>query len=225
MVDNTFATPLLQRPLEHGADLVVHSVTKLLSGHSDVLLGAVVAPSDDPETFAALAGVRQLLGAIPGPMEAYLCCADCGRCPSGWAGRSRTPRCWPSGWPSTRRSGGCAIPGCRTIPAYSGRGRTMSGFGSLISVELADADDGGRLGRRAAGCGCSPPASAGWSRPWNVAGGGPLSCRRVPEGLVRLSVGIEHVEDLWADLAQALDGLDASALSSARAWPSGTSAR
>ena len=66
VVDNTFATPLLQRPLDHGASLVVHSMTKMLSGHSDVLLGAVVAPSDDPETLAALAEVRHSFGADPG---------------------------------------------------------------------------------------------------------------------------------------------------------------
>ncbi|HZA72070.1 MAG TPA: PLP-dependent transferase, partial [Propionibacteriaceae bacterium] len=72
VVDNTFATPLLQRPLEHGASLVVHSMTKLLSGHSDVLLGAVVVPPADTATLADLAGIRQAFGAVPGPMEAYL---------------------------------------------------------------------------------------------------------------------------------------------------------
>ena len=69
-VDNTFATPLLQRPLEHGADIVVHSATKYISGHSDVLMGAAVTASD--ELAAALVQRRSLYGAIPAPLEAFL---------------------------------------------------------------------------------------------------------------------------------------------------------
>jgi len=72
VVDNTFATPLLQRPLESGADIVLHSATKLLSGHSDVVLGALVTSADDTRTFEALDAVRRSHGAAPGPMEAYL---------------------------------------------------------------------------------------------------------------------------------------------------------
>ncbi|MGZ5401444.1 MAG: trans-sulfuration enzyme family protein, partial [Nocardioides sp.] len=70
VVDNTFATPLLQRPLDLGADLVVHSATKYLSGHSDVLLGAVV--TNDEQLFGVLKTRRDLLGAIPGTLEAWL---------------------------------------------------------------------------------------------------------------------------------------------------------
>ena len=72
VVDNTFATPLLQRPLESGADIVLHSGTKLIAGHSDVLLGALVTREGDTETFAALDAIRRAFGASPGPMEAYL---------------------------------------------------------------------------------------------------------------------------------------------------------
>ena len=72
VVDNTFATPLLQRPLESGADIVLHSATKLISGHSDVLLGVLVARADDPQIFDALDAIRRSFGATPGPMEVYL---------------------------------------------------------------------------------------------------------------------------------------------------------
>jgi cystathionine gamma-synthase len=78
LVDNTFATPLLQRPLESGADVVLHSATKLLSGHSDVLLGVVVTGDGDRQTFEALDAVRRSFGATPGPMEAYLAHSECG---------------------------------------------------------------------------------------------------------------------------------------------------
>ena len=70
VVDNTFATPLLQKPLELGADLVVHSATKYLSGHSDILMGAVVTRDD--ELYAVLKGRRDLVGAVPGTLEAWL---------------------------------------------------------------------------------------------------------------------------------------------------------
>jgi len=72
VVDNTFATPMLQRPLESGADIVLHSATKLISGHSDVLLGVLVTKADDPRPFEALDAVRRSFGASPGPMEVYL---------------------------------------------------------------------------------------------------------------------------------------------------------
>ena len=70
VVDNTFATPMLQRPLELGADLVVHSATKFIAGHSDVVLGALVTRDD--ELHAVLKGRRDLLGAIPGTFETWL---------------------------------------------------------------------------------------------------------------------------------------------------------
>jgi cystathionine gamma-synthase len=72
VVDNTFATPLLQRPLESGADIVLHSATKMLSGHSDVVLGALVTRADDMQSFEGLDAIRRSFGAAPGPMEAYL---------------------------------------------------------------------------------------------------------------------------------------------------------
>ena len=70
VVDNTFATPMLQRPLDLGADIVLHSATKYLAGHSDVLMGAIVTRDD--ELYAVLKGRRDLVGAIPGPFEAWL---------------------------------------------------------------------------------------------------------------------------------------------------------
>ncbi|THJ05541.1 PLP-dependent transferase, partial [Nocardioides sp.] len=70
VVDNTFATPLLQQPIAHGADVVLHSATKFISGHSDVLMGALVTADD--EVYDALKGRRDLAGAVPGPFEAWL---------------------------------------------------------------------------------------------------------------------------------------------------------
>lgn len=206
VVDNTFATPMLQRPLEHGIDIVVHSLTKMLAGHSDVLLGAVVTRPENAETLAALAEVRHSFGAVPGPMEAYLALRGLRTLPVRQQRAEQNARVLAerlAGHPAVRR---VRYPGRPDDPGHDRARRTMAGFGSLISIELADA--------------ASADAAVVSCRLWVFAtslGGveSTLERRRrwpgelpsVPEGLVRMSVGIEHVEDLWADLAQALNTL------------------
>ena len=223
VVDNTFATPLLQRPLSHGVSLVVHSMTKLLSGHSDVLLGAVVAPPDETATLTALAEIRRDFGAIPGPMEAYLCLRGLRTLPLRLGRAAQNAQVLAerlARHPAVQR---VRFPGLPDDPGHQRASRTMTGFGSLISIELADAATADAL---VAGC-----------RLWVFAtslGGveSTLERRRrwpgelasVPEGLVRLSVGIEHVEDLWDDLARALDDLPTRPRS-APAWPIETTGR
>ena len=96
VVDNTFATPLLQRPLESGADIVLHSGTKLIAGHSDVLLGALVTREGDTETFAALDGIRRAVrrragtdGGLSGPPRAAHAAAAAGPGPGERSGARR----------------------------------------------------------------------------------------------------------------------------------------
>ncbi len=207
VVDNTFATPLLQRPLELGADLVVHSMTKMLSGHSDVLLGAVVARSDDPATLAALEEVRHSFGAIPGPMEAYLSLRGLRTLPLRLDRAQQNAQVLAERLAQHRAVPRVRFPGLPGDPGHERARRTMTGFGSLISIELADAATADAL---VAGCRIwvfttslgGVESTLERRRRW------PAELGSVPEGLVRLSVGIEHVEDLWADLAQALDALD-----------------
>ena len=209
VVDNTFATALVQRPLEHGFDVVLESGTKFVGGHSDLLLGALtVRPdADADDLFAALAAVRHDSGAVPGPMEAWLALrgvrtmplrvraaqdnagvlADAPRRPPG-----RRPRPLPRALPDD--------------PGHARAAATMDGFGSLLSIELADAATAERF---IDGC-------ALWIHATSLGGVESTFERRrrwsgelpvVPEGLVRLSVGVEHVEDLWRDLEQSLDRL------------------
>lgn len=185
VVDNTFATPLRQRPLEAGADLVVHSATKLLSGHSDVLLGVVVCT--DAERHQALARRRTLLGGVPGPMEAYLALRGLRTLDV------RLDRAEASAAELSARLG--------ASPAVS-RVR-YPGFGAMLAVEL-----GG--GRAAADAVC---AGVRLIVPATSLGGVETTLERrnrwpgeehVPPSLLRISVGCEHVEDLWDDLDQAL---------------------
>ena len=116
-VDSTFATPLLQRPLELGADVVVHSATKFIGGHSDLLLG--MAGTSDPQRAEALRHTRGTLGATPGALEAFLALRGL-RTMAVRLGAPRRQRwCWRSGWPPTRRSPRSATRACRPTPSTS----------------------------------------------------------------------------------------------------------
>jgi cystathionine gamma-synthase len=206
VVDNTFATPMLQRPLESGADIVLHSATKLLSGHSDVLLGALVTRADDPSTFDALDAIRRSFGACPGPMEAYLALRGLRTLPLRLAQAQSSAQVLAERLAGHKCVQRVRFPGLPTDPGHDLARRTMSGFGSLISIELPDAEtaealvDDCSLWVLATSLG-GVESTFERRRRWQG------ERRSVPEGLVRMSVGIEHVEDLWTDLVQALDRL------------------
>jgi cystathionine gamma-synthase len=202
VVDNTFATPLLQQPLSSGADIVVHSATKIMSGHSDVLLGAVVTAAEP--RFDAIERVRSSFGAIPGPMEAYLALRGLRTLPLRLAQAQVSAQILAERLAEHPRVRRVRFPGLPDDPGHARARQTMTGFGSLLSVEF---DDAGTADAVVSAC-----------RLWVFAtslGGVESSLERrrrwagelptVPQGLVRMSVGIEHVEDLWADLAQALE--------------------
>jgi cystathionine gamma-synthase len=184
-VDNTFATPLLQRPLEHGADLVVHSVTKYLAGHSDLLMGAVV--TGDADLATRITGTRALSGAVPSAFEAFLAL--------------RGMRTLPV---RLERAQATAQRLVRRLEGHGGVAETRyPGFGAIISIVLADTEaadalvHGVRLWRAATSLG-GVESTLERRRRWE--GEAPT----IPEGLVRLSVGLEDPDDLWNDLEQAL---------------------
>ncbi|MBT0769770.1 aminotransferase class I/II-fold pyridoxal phosphate-dependent enzyme [Kineosporia sp. J2-2] len=205
-VDNTFATPLLQQPLSLGAHLVVHSATKYLSGHSDVLLGIVVTETgEDDELFGRLHGHRTLNGAIPGPMEAWLALRGVRtlalRVERASANAAELARRLTT-HPAVSR---VRYPGLPGDPGHELARSQMRGFGAMLSFELrGDAEQAERVGA----------AARLWVNATSLGGvESTLERRRrqsaesplVPESLIRLSTGIEDVEDLWADLSQALD--------------------
>jgi cystathionine gamma-synthase len=192
VVDNTFATPLLQRPLRLGADVVLHSATKYLAGHSDVVMGALVVTDD--ALWDVLKGRRDLLGAIPGPFEAWLALRGLRTLPL------RVERASSNARELSRRLG--------THPAV---GEVLDpGFGAMLAVVLPSAEAADRLTH----------GTSLWVNATSLGGVESTFERRrrwsgegkdVPEGLVRLSVGIEDIEDLWDDLSAALDALDGAA--------------
>ena len=200
VVDNTFATPLLQRPLELGADVVVHSATKFLAGHADVLAG--VAVTADPQRAEQLHYKRTLLGAALGPMEAYLVLRGLRTLPLRLERGQRT-----AGELAQRLAAHPAVsrvryPGLADDPGHERAAKQMSGFGALISFELADAATAERV--------CA--ATRVIVHTTSLGGVETTMERRrrhpredlTPEGLIRISVGCEHLDDLWADLEQAL---------------------
>lgn len=185
-VDNTFATPLLQRPIEHGADLVVHSVTKYLGGHSDLLMGAVVAV--DGALVERLAASRSLGGAVPSAFEAFLALRGLRTL------AVRMERAQASAQRLVRRLEG--HPG--VVEAR------YPGFGAIVSIVLPDAAGADRLVAgvelwRAATSLGGVESTLERRRRW------PGEAPTIPAGLVRLSVGLEDPDDLWADLERALD--------------------
>jgi len=210
VTDNTFSTPLVQQPLAMGSDVVLHSVTKYLAGHSDVVLGALV--TSNPEIRAALLHNRTIHGGIAGPLEAWLALRGL-RTLALRVERSQAS----AAVLAERLSAHAAVesirfPGLPADPGHERAKTQMKGFGSIVCVQIAPI------------AGLDGPEAADklvravelWLPATSLGGVESLIERRrrhlaepvsVPENLVRLSVGIENVEDLWADLKQALDSL------------------
>jgi len=206
VVDNTFATALLQRPLEHGFDAVVESGTKFVGGHSDLLLGAVTVRPDADDLFRSLADVRHDHGAIPGPMEAWLALRGVRTMPLRVRAAQANAGVLAERLAAHPTVDRVRYPGLPDDPGHARAAATMDGFGSLLSIDLADAGaaerfiDGCTLWTHATSLG-SVESTFERRRRWSA------ELAVVPEGLVRLSVGVEHVEDLWHDLEQSLDAL------------------
>ncbi|UNX53869.1 PLP-dependent aspartate aminotransferase family protein [Georgenia sp. TF02-10] len=203
VVDNTFATPLAQRPLAHGADVVVHSATKYLAGHSDVLLG--VAVTDDPDLRARLHARRTTGGAVAGPWEAWLALRGL-RTLALRVDRSQASALELAGrLAADPRVVQVVHPGLPSHPQHTRAAALMTGFGSVLTLRpvggatAADAlTEAVRLWVPATSLG---GVESTLERRRRLAAEAPT----VPTDLLRLSVGIEDVADLWADLDQALD--------------------
>ncbi|HLQ24211.1 MAG TPA: PLP-dependent transferase [Gemmatimonadales bacterium] len=202
--DNTWASPMLTRPLELGADLVMHSTTKYLGGHSDVLSGAVVARVDD-ELFQRIRTVQIAGGAVASPFDCWLLLRGIRSLPYRMRGHSEHALAvarFLEAHPAVAR---VHYPGLTSHPAHAVAARQMSGFGGMLSLEVR--------GGRAEAMGMAGRLKL-ITRATSL--GGPETLiehrasvegvhTRAPESLLRMSVGLEHPDDLIADLAQALE--------------------
>ena len=203
--DNTWATPVLQRPLALGADLVMHSTTKYLGGHSDVTGGALIAPGENAYT-ARLRALQHLGGAVPSAFDCWLVMRGIRTLP--WRMRAH---CANAAAVARFLRSHAAVetvhyPGLADDPGHAVAARQMSDFGGMVSVEVRggaapalDVVRRVRLFTRATSLG--GPESLIEHR---ASVEGPAT--RTPPGLLRLSIGLEHPEDLIEDLDQALRG-------------------
>jgi cystathionine gamma-synthase len=207
VVDNTFATPYLQRPLELGADAVVHSVTKYLAGHSDLIGGAIV--SNDDDLLERLRFLQNAVGAVPGPMDCYLALRGIRtlavRMDAHCRGARRVAE-FLQGHPKVER---VHYPGLPGHPGFEIAVRQMKDFGGMVSFEVATREEAFRiagstelffLAESLGGVESLLEVPAPMTHA-SVAG----SPVEVPDTLIRLSVGIEHPDDLVADLERALE--------------------
>jgi cystathionine gamma-synthase len=199
-VDNTFATPLLQQPLALGADVVVHSATKFIGGHSDLLSGITIAR--DQALAGRLRRRRGLTGATPGALEAFLALRglrtlalplDRGQANAGELARRLDQH------PAVSR---VRYPGLPGDPGHRTAAAQMTGFGAVLAFEVADAPTADRL--------CDAvhvivhATSLGGIESTIERRSKLPGQEHVPPGLLRLSVGCEHIDDLWNDLSTAL---------------------
>lgn len=207
LVDNTFASPALQQPLLFGADIVLHSTTKYIGGHSDVVGGALL--TNDEELDTAFAFLQNGAGAVPGPFDAYLTMRGLKTLVLRMGQHSENAALvaeFLDGHPAVET---VLYPGLSSHPNHEVAARQMTGFGGMVSVRLRGGAQAARdlcartevfiLAESLGGVeslieypGAMTHASTAGSQ------------LEVPDDLVRLSVGIEHAADLLADLEQAL---------------------
>jgi cystathionine gamma-synthase len=185
-VDNTFATPLVQKPLTMGADIVMHSVTKFLAGHSDVVLGSL--STNDEALFKRLDEARRFNGSIPGPFEAWLAVRGIRSFPVRFRAAESNAKDLV-----TRLSGHPKITKVR-----------YPGFGAVISFEVAGTAEDAEKVCESSKLITHATSLGGIESLWERRRRWALESPSVPEQLIRLSVGCEHVDDLWADIQQAL---------------------
>ena len=209
-VDNTFASPVLQRPLELGATAVVHSTTKYINGHSDAVGGMLV--TSDPELAERIGFLQNAIGAVPSPLDCYLVLRGLKTLPVRMREHVRSALTIASRLEEARGVRRVIYPGLKSHPDHDLCLRQMSGPGGMVAVELEGdlerarrflasleiftlAESLGGVESLAEHPGLMTHAAV------------PAESRRrlgITDTLVRLSVGLENVEDLWADLEAAL---------------------
>ncbi len=203
VVDNTFATPVLQRPLELGADVVLHSTTKYFGGHSDVQGGALVFARRD-ELWERIAHLRHVLGAVASPFNDWLVLRGLRTLACRMAAQSASGLAVARALEALPGVSAVHYPGLPSHPGHEIARRQMSGFGAMLSFRAA----GGReAALRAVG------RARLFTRATSLGGVESLiehratsegSGSRTPQELIRLSIGLEHPDDLIEDLKQAL---------------------
>jgi cystathionine beta-lyase/cystathionine gamma-synthase len=209
VVDNTFATPYFQRPLAFGADIVLHSSTKYLNGHSDMVGGVLVTARED--LAERIGFLQNAAGGVPGPMDCWLCLRGIKTLPLRMRqhdANGRAIAAWLREQPKVKQ---VYYPGLPTHPQHDLARRQMQGFGGMIAMELGDTALARRVVERTRVFALAESLGGVESligHPASMTHASvPPALRQamgLTDSLVRLSCGVEETEDLIADLAQAL---------------------
>ncbi|HSK10802.1 MAG TPA: PLP-dependent aspartate aminotransferase family protein [Vicinamibacterales bacterium] len=210
VVDNTFASPCVQRPIDHGADIVVHSTTKYLNGHSDSVGGVVVAVRD--EDIEWLGFVQNAEGAILGPMDAWLVLRGTKTLPVRMAQHNANGLAIAEFLASHQKVKQVLYPGLPTHPQHALARRQMKGFGGMLSFDAGTFEQARRILNRVRLMALAESLGGVEtliSHPASMTHASVPAERRSATGLtdslVRVSVGLEDVQDLIEDLRQALE--------------------
>jgi cystathionine gamma-lyase len=210
VADNTFSTPLNQEPLALGADIVLHSTTKYLNGHGDVIGGAVL--TNDPEIDREIRFLQNAIGGVPGPQDAYLILRGLKTLSLRVARHNQSALEVARFLAADSRVRRAYYPGLLSHPGHEIAKKQQRGFGGVVSFDLGSREEANafcratRLFALAESLGaarslvCHPPSMTHASVEPDV-----RAARGISDGLVRLSVGLEDARDLIADVNQALD--------------------
>lgn len=211
VVDNTFATPYLQRPLELGADIVVHSTTKYIGGHSDVIGGALIVDSE--ELREEIAFYQNAAGGVPGPFDSWLTLRGLKTLAVRMRAHCENADAVARFLATSPGVEHVYYPGLADHPGHALASRQMSGFGGMVTVRLAGGREAAYVFLKALrvfslaeslggveSLACYPAEMTHASVPEDE-----RLARGIDAGMVRLSVGIEDIEDILADLARALE--------------------
>ena len=208
IVDNTFATPFFQKPFEHGADIVYHSTTKYLNGHSDMIGGIAITKSDDIAT--KLQFIQNAAGAVPGPFDSWLALRGTKTLHLRMPRHDSNGRAIAKYLAETLGDDRVIYPGLCSHPQHDLAKRQMKGFGGMISVEMGTKEKANEVLKKFRVF--SLAESLGGvesliSHPASMTHASVESEMRarlgITEGLVRLSCGVEEIDDLMADVEQA----------------------
>jgi cystathionine gamma-synthase len=202
-VDNTWPTPVNQLPLQLGADLVLHSTTKYFGGHSDILGGAVIAP-EESELFPRIREIQQIAGAIPSPRDCWLLARSTRTLAYRMRGHNEHAGQISQFLQNHARVNKVCYPGLADHPGHEIAKKQMNNYGGMISFMIVGGQAealkivaGSSLIKRASSLG---GVESTWEHRRSSEGKGSVA----PENLIRLSVGLEHPDDLMEDLETAL---------------------
>ena len=202
-VDNTFATPMNQNPLTMGADISMHSVTKYLSGHSDVLLGSL--STNDSALYSRLEQARKYGGAIAGPFEAWLALRGIRTFAVRMQRSQENALELANRLAKEPRVSRVRYPGLVTDPNHLVAKSFMKGFGAMISFEPKGTPDQVDLMCDSSKLITNATSLGGVESIWERRRRWETESETIPVNLIRFSVGIENVDDLWADIQSALN--------------------